>query len=103
MINAIGGLSLQFDAEYQRIIQELLSLGITPSGNKAVDAAKLAHAKAELVNKIKAKQTAEANANLQVQTIEPADAAEKNVQTEMEEQRLGAMNIAELMRLYHKI
>lgn len=103
MIQAISQLAPYIDPEYLRIIQELRSLGLTPSGNKAVDAGRLAQAKAELVTKIKEKERAESNQSLQLQTIDPTDAAEKNTKAELEEQRLGAMTIAELNRLYHNI
>ena len=52
MISAVRFLSAHIDPEHQRIIQELLRLGIAPTGNKAADKQKLQQAKAELVQKI---------------------------------------------------
>ena len=99
----IGSIGSYHDAECQRIVRELQSLGIAPSGNKATDRSKLALAKAELVEKIQHKQKEEQRATLQVQPIDAVDSSEYAHRTEMEEQRLGAMNIAELNRLYFGI
>ena len=38
--------------------------------------------------------------NIGVQVIEPVDESEYAVRAEMEEQRLGAMSVAQLNRLY---
>ena len=99
----IGSIGSYHDAEYQRIIRELQSLGIAPSGNKATDRSKLALAKAELVEKIQRRQNEEHKIGLQAQPIEPVDDAQNAQRTEMEEQRLGAMNVATLNRLYFGI
>ena len=52
MVLAVSGVRGQ-DYELYRIMQELISLGIAPSGNKAIDQAKLIQARNELINKIK--------------------------------------------------
>ena len=105
MLTAINSIYPQIDSEYLIILQGLRRLGIAPSGNKTADKTKLEQAKAELINKIK--QNGEANQNsfpdLQVQTIQPADSAEEAKRAEMELKKLGAMNIAELNRLYFNI
>ena len=88
------------DQEYLRIIQELQKLGLNPSGNKNSDASRLAEAKAELVERIKKQNSTQNNQALGVQTISPVDESENSQRAEMEEQRLGAMNIAELNKLY---
>lgn len=91
------------DAEYQRIIQELKALGINPSGNKETDKAKLTQAKLELVQKIEAKQEEDDKQKLQVQPIAPVDESQNAARSQLEEQRLGAMTVAELNRLYFGI
>ena len=48
------------DYELYIIMQELTALGITPSGNKAADRAKLAQARQDLVNKIAEKRVEQA-------------------------------------------
>ena len=106
MIQTISALNTSIhsiDSEYMRIILELRRLGLTPSGNKEIDKAKLARAKEELITKIKSHEQNSNNENLQIQTIAPADEIENSKRAEMEEQRLGAMTIAELNRLYFGI
>lgn len=102
MIQTLGNASgLVIDAEYLRIIQELRALGLTPTGNKSTDAQRLAKAKAELVQRI---QNKEDNANSQkelgVQVINQVDESEYAIRSEMEEQRLGAMSVAQLNRIF---
>ena len=101
MIQALGNASgLSIDAEYLRIIQELRRLGLTPTGNREVDFQKLVQAKTELIDKIKNKDNQENNNSLGVQTISPIDEAEFAKRSEMEEQRLGAMSVAELNKIF---
>lgn len=102
-ISAIHSSIGSIDPEYMRIILELRRLGLTPSGNKEIDKSKLARAKEELITKIKSHEQNINNENLQIQTIAPADEIENSKRAEMEEQRLGAMTIAELNRLYFGI
>ena len=106
MIQTISALNTSIhsiDSEYMRIILELRRLGLTPSGNKEIDKAKLARAKEELITKIKSHEQNSNNENLQIQTISPVENIENSKRAEMEEQRLGAMTIAELNRLYFGI
>ena len=106
MVAAISSLNPQIctlDYEYMRIVMELRKLGIAPSGNKMVDAAKLEQAKAELITKIKNKEQEEARAGLQVQVINEVYDTQASQRSQMEEQRLGAMTVAELNRLYFNI
>ena len=102
MIQALGAASgLSIDAEYLRIIQELRSLGLQPSGNKAIDAQKLAQAKSELIQRIhKKEETTNSHQELGVQVINQVDETEFAQKSEMEEQRLGAMTIAQLNKIY---
>lgn len=93
----------KYDAEYQRILQELQRLGIAPSGDKSIDKAKLENAKAELINKIQQRQADKEKFETNFETILPVESVENLQRSEMEEQRLGAMNIAELNRLYFNI
>ena len=103
MVAAISAIHSYSDPEYQRILQELMRLGISPSGNKNADKTKLEQAKAELIQKIQNKQQEEQKQALQVQPIEAVQDNQSVSRSEMEEQRLGAMNIAELNRLYYGI
>ncbi len=103
MVAAISAIHSYSDPEYQRILQELMRLGISPSGNKNADKTKLEQAKAELIQKIQNKQQEEQKQALQVQPIEAVQDNQSVSRSEMEEQRLGAMNIAELNRLYFGI
>ena len=103
MISALGAASgLHIDSEYLRIIQELRKLGITPTGDKSIDSQRLNQAKQALIEKIQSKENNNEQ-NIGVQTISPVDEAENSKRAEMEEQRLGAMTVAELNRLYFKI
>ena len=103
LLSAINSINPMVDAEYLMILQELRRLGIAPSGNKSSDKAKLEQAKAELINKIKDKENENSFANLKVQTIQPVNQEEEAKRAEMEIKKLGAMNIAELNRLYFNI
>lgn len=103
MINAIKAVGANDDYEYQRIKKELKSVGINPSGNKVVDKAKLAQAKLELVQKIEKKVQNDGESSLQVQPMQPVDDTQKSERSELEVQRLGAMTVAELNRLYFNL
>ena len=100
MVSAISAVGSHSDPEYQRILQELMRLGIAPSGNKIVDKGKLEQAKLELVQKIQERQEKEQKQALQVQ---PLEASKESERSKMEEERIGAMNVAELNRLYFVI
>ena len=101
MIQAIGNASgLSIDAEYLRIIQELRRLGLTSTGNREVDFQRLQQAKSELVDKIKNKENSDTEKTLGVQVISEVDESEMAKRSEMEMQRLGAMTVAELNKMY---
>ena len=102
MIQAHGIASgLSIDAEYLRIIQELKALGLAPTGNKATDASRLAQAKAELVQRInKKRETTYSQEELGIQIINQVDESEYIKRSEMEIQRLGAITVADLNKLY---
>lgn len=100
MIPAITPIGHYSDPEYLRILQELMKLGIAPSGNKSVDKTKLEQAKAELIQKVQLKQAQETKNSIQVQPLEAARESEKST---MEEKRLGAMTLSELNKLYFKL
>ena len=60
MVAAVQAIhSAYSDPEYLRILQELMKLGIAPSGNKSIDKMKLEQAKAELIQKIQTRQEEE--------------------------------------------
>ncbi len=104
MVAAINAISSSgYDAEYQRILQELMRLGISPSGNKTIDKGKLEQAKTELIQKIQNKNQEEEKNELQVETIGAVQDSQDFKRAQMEEQRLGAMTIAELNRMYFGI
>ena len=102
MIQALGTASgLSIDAEYLRIIQEMRALGLTPSGSKSADISRLAQAKAELVQRInKKEETSSSVQELGVQIINQVDESEYAKRSEMEVQRLGAMSVAQLNKIY---
>ena len=104
MIQAISNVSgLSIDAEYLRIIQELQRLGLSATGNREADYLRLERAKAELVNKIKDKEVKENSQTIGVQVLSPVDEAKYAERSHMEVQRLGAMTVAELNRIYFGI
>ena len=104
MINAIGNASgLSIDAEYLRIIQELRRLGLQPTGDKNNDAQRLAQAKAKLVQKIQKQDETNTIKSLGVQIINSVDETYIAERSEMETQRLGAMTVAELNKLYFRL
>jgi len=102
LIQVLGSISNNYiDGEYLRIIQELRRLGLQPTGNKANDAQRLAQAKAELVQKIhKKEEETNENHSLGVQVINSVDETYYTEHSQLETQRLGAMTIAELNRIY---
>lgn len=104
MIQAISPIINPYsDPEYLKTLQELMKLGISPSGNKNADKAKLEEAKTELIQKIQHKEESNQQHSLQVQPIGAVDNVQDSKRTEMEQQRLGAMNIAELNKLYFNL
>lgn len=104
MVAAISAISSSsYDAEYQRILQELMRLGISPSGNKTIDKGKLEQAKTELIQKIQNKNQEEEKNELQVEIIGAVQDSQDSKRAQMEEQRLGAMTLAELNRMYFGI
>ena len=102
MVQSIGNSNgYSNNAEYMRIMQELRSFGISPSGNQAKDAQKLNEAKNQLVQRLQQKEDIpQAQQDLGVQVINQVDESEFAKRSELEEQRLGAMNIAELNKFY---
>lgn len=104
MVASISSLGVHnYDPEYQRILQELMRFGIAPSGNKNVDKGKLEQAKTELIQKIQTKNSEEEKQTLQVQPLEGVQDTQDSKRGEMEEQRLGAMTLSELNRMYFGI
>ena len=84
------------DSEYQQIIRQLLALGITPSGNKSSDKARLQIEKDKLVNKIAEQNQPKENF---IETLIQVN-EENGLRQTLEEERLGAMSIAELNKYY---
>ena len=102
MVAAIGyNNGSGIDAEYMRIMRDLKSLGLSPSGNKDIDFQRLGQAKNELVQRLqKNKEISGSSQELGVQVINQVDESEYLQRSEMEEQRLGAMNVAQLNKIY---
>ena len=96
-ITSISQYSQYSDPEYLKIIRELQQLGIAPSGNKSTDKSKLQQAKLELVQKIQIKQEEEQKQELQIQTI---GGVQDTQRSQMENERIGAMTVAELNKIY---
>lgn len=90
-IGAIGRNNQYNDPEYMRIIQELLKLGLKPTGNKAIDKGRLEAAKQELAEKIQDKFQEQ----MQQGNVREAQ------RNQMEIDKLGAMNVAELNKILH--
>ena len=103
MVAAVGAINSYSDPEYLRILQELMKLGIAPSGNKSIDKGKLEQAKTELIQKIQIKHKEEDKQSLQVQPLEEVMDTQNSKRAQMEEERLGAMTVAELNRMYFGI
>ena len=101
MINAVGAINSGSDPEYLRILREHMQMGVSPSGNKNTDAAKLKKLKAELVQKIQTKQEEEQKQSIQVQPLEATK--ETQEKQKLEEERTGAMTLAELNKLYFNL
>ena len=101
MVQAIGANNTYgINAEYLRIMRDLLSLGIPPTGNQTKDTQRLSMAGAELVQRINNNETSNSNQSLGIQVINPVDRSEYAQRSEMEEQRLGATNIGTLNKVY---
>ena len=93
-IGAIGGKENVYnDPEYRKIIQELFKLGLAPTGNKNADKARLETEKQKIAQKIIQK----------AQEQQPTHSNDNVQRAQMEEQKLGAMNVAELNKLLHGI
>lgn len=91
-IGAIGNENPYKDPEYIKIIQELGRLGVAPTGNKRVDKARLESEKLKLAQKI----------NEKIQQAAPQEEQNDKVQrSKMEEERVGAMTVAELNKILH--
>ena len=103
LVAAISAINHYSDPEYLRILQELMRLGIAPSGNKQVDKGKLEQAKAELIQKIQTRQQEEQKQELKIQPLEGVQDSQMSERARLEESRLGAMTVAELNRLYFGI
>ena len=91
-IGAIGSSNFQNDKEYKLIISELTQLGIKPTGKKPIDKARLEEEKEKLMQMLKTqseKRPADDNKNTQI--------------ARLEEERPGAVTLAELNKYLHGI
>ena len=102
MVQAISSINSNVDSEYLRILQELMQLGITPSGNKSVDKAKLAEAKQKLIKKIQEKEQNAQNAQFNIDK-DTNNTVQNDERAKMEEEKLGAKTVGELNRIYFGI
>jgi hypothetical protein len=89
VIQAVGAIGQYSDPEYLKIIQELMKLGIAPSGNKSIDKAKLEKAQQKTESKFEIDKTQNNNQKDEQQTKKE----------QMEEQRVGATNLAEINKV----
>ena len=104
MIQAISAINSYKDPEYMRIMRELMTLGIAPTGNKDIDKEKVENGKANLIEKIQEKgDNTKSNATSQAEYFAPPENVQDPQRAELETQRLGAMNVAELMKIYHQL
>ena len=90
MIQAIGAIGHDYDSEYIRIIRELQKYGITPTGNKQIDKARL--------RQIKQKEE-QAEEFLLDKIIYEEDDEISNNRRQLEELRTGAMTLAQINRV----
>lgn len=96
---SIGGLH-SIDYEHQRIIRELLALGITPSYDKNTDKAKLDAEKAKLIDKISNKTEQLPTQQTKFENTTVAYYQPDDERVKLEESRLGAMTLSELNKIY---
>ena len=88
MIQAIRPIGQDYDSEYLRIIQELRKYGLQLTGNKQVDKGRLAQAKQEFVEGLQERY----DIDFQEDKVNPQ-------RVSMEEERPGAMAVAQLNRI----
>ena len=93
MIKPVGAIGSEYgkcDSEYMMILMEMRKLGLTPTGNKAIDKVTLEAEKQKIAQKIYDK--------FEAKMPEKTDNSERAV---LEEQKLGAMTVAELNKILH--
>lgn len=104
VVAGIGKISYNSqDIEHYMIIQQLKALGITPSGNKALDRAKLSAEKSKLIQKILAKSNKKEEEKASFKNILVQTNEENNTKSQLELEMLGAKTVGELNRIYFSI
>ena len=104
MVAGIGKISyITKDVEHYTIIQQLKALGITPSGNKELDRAKLTVEKNKLIQQTQAKSNAKEEKKASFKNILVQTNEENNIKNQLELEMLGAKTIGELNRIYFNI
>lgn len=92
-----------FDYEYYKIAKQLRELGITPTGNKEQDKAKLRAEKTKLIQaiKVKAKQKDEKESDFKktLKNIENTKTERHQIELDM----LGAKTAGELNKIYFNL
>jgi hypothetical protein len=90
VIQAVGAIGQYSDSEYLRIIQELMKLGISPSGNKYIDKIKLGQA-----------QRQQEQSQFQVSQVQDdsLNTDEQSERANMEISKVGATNLAEINKV----
>jgi len=86
LVAAISAISPYNDPDYQRIVQELLALGLAPTGNKSVDATTLASAKQKIRNR------------KEQNSINSQQNSDKNQQV-LEEKKVGASLLGDINKV----
>lgn len=91
------------DAEHYAIIQQLKALGITPTGNKDADRAKLNIEKNKLIQQIKTKAKNKNDNKPNFKEILGETISNNNPTNQLELEMLGAKSVGELNRIYFNI
>lgn len=95
----IGGLN-KIDYEHQRIISELLAMGISPTYDKNADKEKLEAEKIKLIEKISNKAEHKEELPPKFEDTIVAYHQPDSERVKLEESKLGAMTLAELNKIY---
>ena len=88
MIVSISGVSTSIPSDYEEIIRRLKMLGLSPTGNPALDRSRLKTAIDNRVEKIEEQKKVE------------KEREEQEIEKQMEEKRLGAQALAEQNKIF---
>lgn len=91
MILPVGKISSNTYLEKEEVARKLLALGLSPSGNLEIDRSRLKKTEEKKVEKFEIQEK---------EILKDERQAKKEM---MEEERLGAVNLAELNKIYHNM